>query len=137
VLLIIIIWLLLLLLLLPKASARSCLLYASYLIRLAEPDMLLSGCQLDCLQERLTNILEFFANYKQAENKPAPCFWPAAAPPVTAASSPNPPASNTTAGSAGAAKAAAACSLSASAVAKPADFYHGRNATLEVSWRSI
>jgi hypothetical protein len=84
------------------------------------------------LQERLTDILEFYANYKQAEKRPATCFWPVAAPAVTAASSPDPPANNATAGSASATKAAAACSLSAAAVAKPADFCHSRDASLEV-----
>eukprot|EP00879_Flechtneria_rotunda_P025005 GHRR01026534.1.p1 GENE.GHRR01026534.1~~GHRR01026534.1.p1 ORF type:complete len:137 (+),score=44.35 GHRR01026534.1:478-888(+) len=29
----------------------------------------------DVPEERLLAILEFYANYKQAENKPAVCFW--------------------------------------------------------------
>jgi hypothetical protein len=89
------------------------------------------------LQERLISILEFYANYKQAEKKPATCFWPVAAPAVTAtAGTTATPASNTTAGNAtsgGAARAAPACSLSPAAVAKPAEYYHGRDAALKVS----
>jgi hypothetical protein len=85
------------------------------------------------LQERLTDILEFYANYKQAEKRPATCFWPVAASAVTATSNSKPPANNATAGIASTAKVAAACSLSASDVSKLADFYHGRDATLAVS----
>ncbi|KAF6262609.1 inorganic pyrophosphatase [Scenedesmus sp. NREL 46B-D3] len=87
----------------------------------------------DVPQERLIDILEFYANYKQAEKKPAACFWPAAAPAVTATSSPTLPASNATAGAA--TLSAPACSLPASAVAKPTDYYHSRDAALKVIQR--
>jgi hypothetical protein len=116
----------------PLAKAYVVITYLQYNIHSMTGHWLFA-----CLQERLTDILEFYANYKQAEKRPATCFWPVAAPAVTAASTPNPPASNATAGSASATKAAAACSLSAAAVAKPADFYHSRDASLEVSSISL
>ncbi|WIA42648.1 hypothetical protein OEZ86_008616 [Tetradesmus obliquus] len=85
----------------------------------------------DVPQERLTSILEFYANYKQAEKKPATCFWPVAARNVTATSgTAAAAASNATSGNA--TQAAPACSLSSAAVGKPADYYHGRDATLQV-----
>lgn len=71
-----------------------------------------------CLQARLSSILQFYANYKAAENRPNACFWPVAA--VT----------NNGSGLLGAASAAAACNLSAAAA--PADYFHDKNTAVQV-----
>lgn len=64
------------------------------------------------VQARLEAILQFYANYKAAEKKPNPCFWPAVA--------------NTT--SAG--PAAPVCTVPTTA--SPAEFFHGKDTALQV-----
>lgn len=59
-------------------------------------------------QERLSKILQFYANYKTAEGKPAACFWPAT-------------------------KGATAPVCKVPGDADPADYFHHTGHTVEVS----
>eukprot|EP00775_Hariotina_reticulata_P013421 gene13421-13549_t len=64
----------------------------------------------DVPKERLMQILDFFANYKQAENKTAACFWPADA-----------------------AASAAQCKLNSSTIADQSlQFFHNKSTALQV-----
>eukprot|EP00878_Enallax_costatus_P033622 GHUV01037157.1.p1 GENE.GHUV01037157.1~~GHUV01037157.1.p1 ORF type:complete len:222 (+),score=50.35 GHUV01037157.1:687-1352(+) len=49
-------------------------------INIEDPQAATYSTILDVPKERLEGILQFYANYKQAEGKPKACFWPVAAP---------------------------------------------------------